>query len=60
MEREAKLIPFSLNTYKKDTIMKKYIAPEFEICEVVAEQGYQLSEGLTIPGLPAEDDTIEW
>ena len=39
--------------------MKKYIAPKFEICEDVAEQGYQLSNGFSIPGLPAEEDTIE-
>ena len=39
--------------------MKKYIAPKFEICEVVAERGYQVSDGFSIPGLPAEEDTIE-
>ena len=39
--------------------MKIYIAPKFEICEVVAERGYQVSDGFSIPGLPAEEDTIE-
>jgi len=42
--------------------MKKYIAPEFDIYEVIAERGYGDSEvgggGTAAPGYDTEDDNL--
>ena len=41
----------------------KYTAPKFDIYEVAAERGYQVSGGngdYELPGLPAEKDETSW
>ena len=43
-------------------IMKKtvlsYSAPEIDMFEVVAEQGYSVSTGTTLPGFGSEEDDL--
>jgi hypothetical protein len=43
-------------------IMKKtvlsYSAPEIDIVEVVAEQGYSVSSGTTLPGFGSEEGDL--
>ena len=35
-----------------------YTAPEVNIFEVVAEKGYSVSTGTTLPGFDSEDDDL--
>ena len=35
-----------------------YTAPEIDIYEVVAERGYSVSTGTTLPGFGAEEDDL--
>ena len=43
-------------------IMKKnilgYTAPQLDMFEVVAEQGYSVSTGTTLPGFGSEEDDL--
>jgi hypothetical protein len=41
----------------KKTVLS-YSAPEMNIYEVVAEQGYGVSTGATLPGFGAEEDDL--
>jgi hypothetical protein len=42
---------------KKNMILS-YSAPEVQIYEVVAEQGYSVSTGTTLPGFGSEEDDL--
>ena len=42
----------------KKNIILGYSAPEIDIYEVVAERGYSVSTGTTLPGFGSEEDDL--
>jgi hypothetical protein len=42
----------------KKNMISSYSAPEMNIYEVVAERGYSVSTGTTLPGFGSEEDDL--